>query len=632
MRYFIYPTMFFFLLFGALLSNSRILANTQADSTNIITDTLQSPIDGFTPESASEYISCLIKMEELWRNSDDSLKFSLSRLLSNYHTPYDSIRKKLLDFDFTSINYDSTYIIANDTLPLYWLDKNLFFIDTVILEQSPYILHKTITYNTLIPDSTTLHLMDSLPMVKEVMESLISPRDTVITKKIDFAYLKSRGIQLHHIENQKIIPPIIRGRGLKTMQFIADSSQILLTEHLPVLLAAKESPFFLLPDNKLPDSLQGAVETLLSYTWERDSIQLLLSGINGRFTPFWLSNQQSDLYRYWLKNSKNDSVTVWLGNPSKHHLTMWLEESVNVKRMSIISADDIPFIKARPSKKLKPVNRLKEIPVLWDFGFKGSMSLNQNYITYWAQGGESSFAGLLDLSGKANYLNKEKQSGWNSSVRYRFGNVWTKDNGASVNTDIFEVNSQYNKIIAKKLDFSAVFYFKTQFAKGYNYPNDSVVVSKFLNPGTFTVGVGAEYSPIEGTLINFSPLSYKNTFVLDTSNIDQTIHGVPQDARARKEIGGQLLITNKLTLLDDIKVENSLRLFSSYANNPQNIDVDWELSFEKRISWIFSIKLNFYLIYDDDVLFTVMTPEGNEYKAPRTQFNQFLGISVLLNL
>jgi hypothetical protein len=178
----------------------------------MIGDSLQSPVYDFTPESASEYIDRLIEMESLWRKSDDALKYSLSRLIANYNTPYDSIRKQLLDFDFASINYDSTFIIANDTLPLYWLDKNLFFIDTTILEQSPYIVQKTITYKTLIPDSTLLFLMDSLPKVKEIMESLIRPLDTVVTKKIDFAYLKSRGIQLHHIENQKIIPPIVHGR------------------------------------------------------------------------------------------------------------------------------------------------------------------------------------------------------------------------------------------------------------------------------------------------------------------------------------------------------------------------------------------------------------------------------------
>jgi len=632
MRNFKYIKILVFLFFGIILSNFRILANIQADTTNIMNDTLQSPIHHFTPESASEYIKHLISLENLWRNTDDSLKFALSRLVGNYQIPYDSVRKQLLDFDFTTVNFDSMYIIINDTLPLYWLDKNLFFVDSVPLEQSPYVIHKTITYNTLVPDSATLHLMDSIPMMKEIMESLICPKDTVLSKVIDYAYLKSKGIQTYHIENQLIVPPIIQGRGLKTMRFISDSSQLLLTEHLPVLVAGKETPFFILPDSKLPDSLQRAVETLLSHTWERDSVQLILSGVNGITTPFWLSNRQSDLYRYWLKNSNSDSVTVWLGNPSKHQLSMWLEESVDVKRMSIFPADDIPFIKTRPLLTLELVNPLKEIPIFWDFGFKGSVSLNQNYITYWAQGGESSFAGLLDISGSANYSNKYKKSKWNSNARLRYGNIWTKDNGARVNTDIVEITSQYNKIIAGKFDFSSIFYFKTQLAKGYNYPNDSVAVSKFLNPGTFTIGVGTEYAPFKGTLINLAPLSYKSTFVTDTSNIDQTTFGVPNDTRSKQEIGGQLLITNNFIVLDDVRVANSLRLFSSYANNPQNIDVDWELSFEKRISWIFYIKLNIHLIYDDDVLFPVMTPEGNEYKAPRTQFNQFLGLSISLNL
>lgn len=624
--------LFILLLIGMVISENQLWGNSVSDSTIITIDTLLTQELNFTPDSAADYISRMIVMKQLWRNSEDTLRNSLSQLVYNFRTPIDTLREQLNTFNFTDVYYDSTFIVHHDTMPLRWLDESHLIVDTVPLGQSPHIIQKTIILKAFEPDSISLLLMDSIPMVKKILDSLISTKDTITTRMIDFAYLNSKKIQIHQIENNSITPPFLPITSTKTVRFTFDSTQLIVSEYLPVLMAGSETPFFILPEGSFPIALQKAVETLLSYTWERDSVQLFLSGINEKETPFWLSHRKSDLFRYWLRNSKNDSITVWLGNPSKHHLSMTLEESINVERMGVVSADDLAFITAVPFKTLAPANPLKEIPVFWDFGFVGSLSLNQNYITYWAQGGESSFAGILDMSGIAKYSNKDKKSEWINSGRLRYGNVWTKDKGIRVNTDILEINSQYNKIIANKLDFSTVFYFKTQLSKGYNYPNDSVAVSKFLNPGTFTIGIGAEYSPIEKTLINFSPLSYKSTFVLDTNNIDQTIHGVEKGSKSKQEIGGQLLVKNNFTLFDELHVANTLRLFSSYTNNPQNIDVDWEMTLERRISWIFSVKLNFHLIYDDDIRFPVMTPEGSEIKVPRTQFNQFLGLSVSLNL
>ncbi len=609
-----------------------LLANSQADSTFVAKDTLiETPLE-FTPESASDYLSRLIGIKQLWKHSDDSLKKSLYQLINHYQNPYDSAREQLMDFDFTAVDFDTTYILSSDTLPLRWLGKSLFMIDTLPLQKSPAIFQKTIIYNNVQVDSSFQQLMDSIPMVKKMMDSLIAAKDTLIETLIDFAYLESKNIQLYEIIDGTIVPPVLPITSPKTLRFAKDSSQLILSEYLRVLKAGSQTPFNILPGSNFTDSLQQAVETLLLHHWERDSMQVFLSGMEGEKTPFWLSTHKPDLLRYWIKNTKNDSITIWLGNPSKFQLSMMLEESVHVERMGKMPADDLRFTTTLPRTTLLPVNPLKEIPVLWDFGFKGAFSLNQNYITYWAQGGESSFAGMLDLSGKAKYTNKDTKGEWLSTGRLRYGNVWTKDKGARVNTDILEINSQYNKIIAGKLDFSSVFYFKTQVSKGYNYPNDSVAVSKFLNPGTFTIGIGAEYSPFEKMVINFSPLSYKGTFVLDTANIDQTIHGIDKDARSKQEIGGQLLIKNNFTFLDEVQMANTLRLFSSYANNPQNVDVDWEMTIERRISWIFSVKLNVHLIYDDDVRFPIESPEGVEYKAPRTQFNQFLGLSVSLNL
>lgn len=597
-----------------------------------VQDTLPDSTAVLTPDAASGIISRIVNNEELWKTSNDKLKRSLDQLLQQYRNPLDSTRNLLGTYDFDALSYDTMLVSRSDTIPLRWLNDTLFFVDTVQLDQSPVMKHKTVLMNAIEPDSAMLKLMDSIPELSVWIDSLVRERDTITEESIDFDYLNSRNIQLIRITNGETVPPLVTSGQSKYAEFSRDSTQLIFTTFELELIGAPDSPFHKLPDGELSDSLQWAVQTLMDYTWERDSVQIFLKSGQEKKTPFWLTSGKSDLFRYWLRNSANDSITVWLGNPTKYSLSMTLEERVHVERMGIIPADDISFTTTLPDFSPAPIRPLKAIPVFWTYGFKGSFSINQNYVTYWAQGAESSFAGLIDLDGTAKYTNKANKTEWINSGRFRFGSINTKENGFRVNTDILELNSQFNKIIANKLDFSSVFYFKTQIAKGYNYPNDSVAISKFLNPGTFTIGFGAEYKAFENTLINFSPISYKNTFVLDTAEIDQTAHGVEENRKARQELGGQLVVKNDLTLFEDLKVSNTLRLFSNYADKPQNVDVDWEMTMEQRISWIFSVKLNIHLIYDDDILFTVDLPEGGEKKSPRTQFNQFLGLSISLNL
>jgi hypothetical protein len=292
-----------------------------------------------------------------------------------------------------------------------------------------------------------------------------------------------------------------------------------------------------------------------------------------------------------------------------------------------------------PEISLAEVEPLEEIPVYWDYNFRSTFTLNQTYLSNWSKGGENSFSGLLDVNVGAIYTNTEAKTQWTNTARWNFGTIITDQYGLRTNADLLEFNSKYNKVLRKKMDFSALFYMKNQIARGYNYPNDSVVVSKFLNPGTFTVGIGVEYKPFKHTTLNFSPLSYKNTFVLDTANIDQTIHGVPADQRAKQELGGQLLIVSNASILKDLKVSNTVRLFSNYLNKPQNIDLDWEINLEQKINWYSSVTLNLHLIYDDDVRFPqldengqpILLPDGSEYKVPKLQLKQFLGLSLLFS-
>ena len=97
-----------------------------------------------------------------------------------------------------------------------------------------------------------------------------------------------------------------------------------------------------------------------------------------------------------------------------------------------------------------------------------------------------------------------------------------------------------------------------------------------MNPGTITVGVGLDYKPNKKLSVNFSPFSYKGTFVTDTVNIDQTLYGLDKSKKSKHEPGMGLLVNHTWDMTKKIKIINKLQLFTNYIDKPQNVDVDWK--------------------------------------------------------
>ena len=639
-----------YLLLGLIIPLSTF-AQSAAEVTFTETDSTATEPVIFTTSSASAYIIDLLETDHFWRPAGDTIKRSLARLIDHFTEPFDSVEKRLSSFNYNAIKLEQVDIVRNDTLPLRWLNDSTFMIDTVALKNEPVIIEKKVIneviYRSAIDSADDLThietLTDSLERDPDILlrdrDTVVLARDTLTAVRIDSALLESMKIQLYQITFNRIAPPLISPGSNKSVRFMADSGAIIVSDRSSATVAAKESPFYIVYSEKMLDSLRYAVETILSHVAERDSILLYINDILGQKTPFWLTQGKNDLYRFWVKNYENDSITIWMGNPSERDIMLILEEDIDVVRLEKEGVDDVPIISVKPEISLAEVEPLEEIPVYWDFDFSSSFTLNQTYLSNWSKGGENSFSGLLDVNVGAIYTNMESKTQWTNTARWNFGTLITEQYGLRTNADMLEFNSKYNKVIKEKIDFSTVFYMKNQIARGYNYPNDSVVISKFLNPGTFTIGLGIEYKPFKHTTLNFSPLSYKNTFVLDTANIDQTLHGIKADQRTRQEMGGQLLIINKANILKDLKINNTVRLFSGYLNKPQNIDLDWEINLEQKINWYSSVTLNIHMIYDDDVRFPVLDengqpellPDGSAHKVPRLQFKQFLGLSFLFS-
>ncbi len=617
----------------AVLISFHLSAKTDAGSDTTRADSV-GRVPLFTTDSALMIVDEAVRNGSLWRPGSEKVKKDLRRLLEQTGEPWDTARHRLARLDFSSIPVHTDEPVLYDSAEVRWIDDSTFVIDPRGWNSDLYLKKEIkLVYPV---DFSKLSLSDSILDENGMLDTTLFIADTVIVPVIDTAALTSLGISLHHYTGTQITPPLSDPAGSRTARLTDDMARVLYYLPSTTWLADAGSPFYMVHSEHHLDSLQQAVNTLLRFTERRDSTMLVITDIDGRKTPLWLTTGDDDAFRYWIKNYNNDSITLWIGNPGTNEISLTLEDDVSFSRLMKEEISYLPSFIEPPGRTLQPMTMLEPVPIYWEYDLSSNFALSQTYLANWTKGGESSFATMIDLMGRATYNNKEANTQWINSARFKFGTIMTAEKGFRKNHDEFEFDSKFNRNASGKIGMSASLYMKNQLAKGYNYPNDSVAVSKFLNPGTMTVGLGVEYKPMKNTTVNIAPISYKTTFVLDTAHIDQTIHGIDADKRAKREMGTQVVVSNKITLLKDLDVTNLLRLFSNYLNHPQNIDVDWEMIVEKKINWFFTVRLNLHLIYDDNIRFAVydddeqpiILPGGIEKKVAKAQIREFVGLAL----
>jgi hypothetical protein len=399
-------------------------------------------------------------------------------------------------------------------------------------------------------------------------------------------------------------------------------------------------PFRYLNYSDQGDSIRVAVQSLLKYLEVRDSSLINFTGIGNVVTPVWLNSKSEVVIRYWLKNEFSDSVTVWIANPSRDTIGLYLEKGVSFRRP--VKQENYSEAKinihAIDNSKLLEVQKIVTKPQYWKYRAESVFTFSQSSLTNWVKGGENSISTALDITGYADFDNKNLKLSSNNFARLKLGFLKSGKEDIRKNLDLLETNSKLNHKAFGKFDFSAILLLKTQIARGYSYTKaDTVLVSKLLNPTIITAGFGLDYKPNKETSINFSPFSYKGTFVFDTLNIDQTKYGILNDRKSKNEPGASFMISNVYKPFKTLTITNRLQLFTNYINHPQNIDIDWEMIAVANLNWFTDVRLNTHFIFDDDTKtpeidkdgVTVMRPDGTIKKTARAQFKEMFGFSFI---
>ena len=373
------------------------------------------------------------------------------------------------------------------------------------------------------------------------------------------------------------------------------------------------------------DSLRQTIRLLLKKA-EQDSTHICFTNLSNDKICMWLKNGALDYHRFWLKNEYHDSIGIWLEDLSKNNVRVTVDANVFFRRIDKYKKKET-FLIPNEGGRNAGLHAVKPIVIKvkpWKIGGKGSINLSEGIVSNWAKGGESSVATLWLLNSFANYNKKNHQ--WNNLFRLKYGLLQSGAKGIRKNEDSWEIDSKYGLKASKKWYYSAALNIKSQFFRGYNYPNDSVVVSKVMAPGYIYSSLGMDFRPNKKISVLMSPLTLKSTMVLDTSLIDPTRYGVDKDKKVRNDMGAYIKTYFRYDFTRDMYLTSRLNMFYQYTNLPKGFNFDWELNYALKLGPFFNINIYTHMLYDN-TQFPVYDEAGNKVGTTRKlQFKQMLNI------
>jgi len=282
----------------------------------------------------------------------------------------------------------------------------------------------------------------------------------------------------------------------------------------------------------------------------------------------------------------------------------------------------------------------------WRRGFNTSVAFSQLSLTNWSAGGQNSLSLNSGILLFADYA-KQKLS-WKNKIDLAYGFIYKKGDGYVKSDDKINVATEFGYLLSStpnRWKWTTLFDFKTQFDKGYNYPNDSVKISNFMAPGYLTLVTGLEWAPKPWLTFLYSPLTGKITFVNDQTLANAGAYGVEpgvydingvllmEGGNVNAEFGTFLRILFQKDFDKKVIVSSRAEFFTDYLKDFGVIDVSWESKLDLKVNSWLTTSLILHLIYDRDIRFEKTDATGAVIGTePRVQFKEFLGIGFNYNL
>ncbi|MBB4037808.1 hypothetical protein GGR21_003729 [Dysgonomonas hofstadii] len=262
----------------------------------------------------------------------------------------------------------------------------------------------------------------------------------------------------------------------------------------------------------------------------------------------------------------------------------------------------------------------------WNLKGVTGLNVSQTALSNWSAGGENAVAGTLYLNGAL----VRKSGNWlfSNALALEYGLTNTKSLGTQKTSDKIDFTTQLGYSTDDKWYYTVMADLKTQFAKGYNYPDKSHYISKFFAPAYSNISAGIEYRPNTNFSVYMSPVAGKLTFVQDDSLSNDGAFGVDPGKKFRAELGAYIKARAQKKIMENVEVISTVDFFTAYDKSFGNIDINWDVMINMKINKFLSANINTTLKYDDDV--KNVKSDGTT-EGPRVQFKEMIGIGVAYN-
>lgn len=275
----------------------------------------------------------------------------------------------------------------------------------------------------------------------------------------------------------------------------------------------------------------------------------------------------------------------------------------------------------------------QESDTLWKFNGVTALNFSQLSLTNWAAGGENSVSGNAMINLLANYTSSDKNVTWNNEMLFGYGLIRQGKDVVRKSDDKIDLASKFGYKASKKWSYTGLLGFKTQFTEGYANPGDvnRTKISNLMAPAYLGLAFGMDYKPKETFTLFIAPLTGKMTFVLDEDLSAAGSFGVPAGETIRSEFGGYVKIAYAKEIVKNVKLNTKIDLFSNYLDNPQYVDVNFDLLLSFKVNKFLSASLISQIIYDHDIQFAVLDVNGDPIPGvtePRVQFKELFGIGL----
>ena len=232
---------------------------------------------------------------------------------------------------------------------------------------------------------------------------------------------------------------------------------------------------------------------------------------------------------------------------------------------------------------------------------------NQSSFSNWQAGGQNNFAGNVGINYDFNYKNGDWN--WDNKIILAYGLTKIKGADTQKTDDRIELNSLLGKKASGYWFYSAFFNFKTQMDTGLDPATQSVKISHFFSPAYFQFGPGMLWKKSDNLKVNFVPATSKLIIMHDHFTEFGSSFGVEQGDTSRYELGAAINGYYKFNLMENVSVENTLNFYSNYLEDPQNVDIDYQLNIVMKINKYLSTNFAFQTIYDDNAFRGLQTKQ-----------------------